>query len=89
MKAFQWEYTELDIAAVNRLLEVFSDNPTFTQAQRNILKQFPLVYHGYVSPDKKLQKYFSKASWYVPDPAYNPESIILTDKEKEWMKYWE
>ena len=89
MKAFQWEYTELDIAAVTRLLEGFSDNPTFTQAQRNILKQFPLVYHGYVFPDKKLQKYFSKASWYVPDPAYNPESIILTDKEKEWMKYWE
>ena len=89
MKAFQWEYTELDIAAVNRLLEGFSDNPTFTQAQRNILKQFPLVYHGYVFPDKKLQKYFSKANWYSPDPAYNPDSIILTDKEKEWMKYWE
>ena len=89
MKAFQWEYIQLDTAAINRLLEGFSDNITFTKAQKQILKQFPLVYHGYVFPDKKLQKYLSKASWYIPDPAYNPDSIILTDREKEWMKYWE
>lgn len=88
MNAFQWEYTELDTVAFN-YLKVLDKDSVFSKKERKILKQFPLAYHGYVFTDKKLQKYFSKASWYIPNPAYKPDPATLTDKEKEWMKYWE
>ena len=89
MKALQWEYTELYPVAFINYLTAFAKDTILSKKDKFILQNFPLAYHGYIFTDKKLQKYFSKASWYIPNPAYKPDPATMTDKEKEWMKYWE
>lgn len=89
MKALQWEYTELNPVAFINYLTAFAKDTILSKKDKFILQNFPLAYHGYIFTDKKLQKYFSKASWYIPNPAYKPNPTTMTDKEKEWMKYWE
>ena len=90
MKAFQWEYEKLN---PHYFTGYFSygggDTTSISTNEKYILQHFPLAYHGYVFDDKRLQEYFSGASWYVPNPAYKPEKEPLTDEEKAWMKFWE
>lgn len=51
-----------------------------------ILKNLPYARRGYVFKTKEIQDYFSKMSWYTPDPAYVATLSELTDEEQKWLK---
>lgn len=46
-----------------------------------ILKNLPYASRGYVFKDQKLQKYFSQFWWYMPDPAWKPDTSDFTPRE--------
>jgi len=55
--------------------------PDKSEARLRILKNLPYANRGYVFKDKKLQKYFSKFFWYMPDPAWKPDTADFTPRE--------
>jgi hypothetical protein len=48
---------------------------------RRILTNLPYANRGYVFKDKKLQKYFSKFWWYMPDPNWKSDTKDFTSRE--------
>ncbi len=54
--------------------------------ERKILRNLPFARRGYVFKNKDLKNYFEKQDWYLPNPNYNSEIELLTDKEKNWIK---
>lgn len=55
--------------------------PDKSEAHRRILKNLPYASRGYVFKDKKLQKYFSRFWWYMPDPSWQPSTDDFTPRE--------
>ena len=55
--------------------------PDKSEAHRRILKNLPYASRGYVFNDKKLQKYFSRFWWYMPDPSWQPSTDDFTPRE--------
>lgn len=55
--------------------------PDMSEARRRILKNLPYASRGYVFKDKKLQKYFSRFWWYMPDPSWQPNTDDFTPRE--------
>ena len=57
------------------------ENGDKSEAHRRILKNLPYASRGYVFKDKKLQKYFSRFWWYMPDPSWQPSTDDFTPRE--------
>lgn len=55
---------------------------------RQILRNLPFAYHGYVFKNASLQRFFEDTSWYVPNPKYKVDMNSLTKGEKEWVQFW-
>ena len=51
------------------------------QDRRRILANLPYANRGYIFKDRKLQKYFSKFWWYMPDPNWNANTKDFTQRE--------
>ena len=60
----------------------------FTRDQRQILRNVPFAYRGFVFKTKKLQDFFNSTKWYVPNPNYKVDMNELTEDEQEWVEYW-
>lgn len=63
-------------------------NEPKTDFERKLLKNLPYARRGYIFKNAELQQYFGKMSWYIPNPNYIPETELLTDLEKEWIRKW-
>ena len=50
---------------------------------KRIQRNLPYAHRGYVFKDKKLQQYFDKLWWYMPDATYKPTNKDFTPYEKE------
>ena len=55
--------------------------PGKSSEQRRILTNLPYASRGYVFKDRKLQKYFSRFWWYMPDPQWQPDTSDFTPRE--------
>lgn len=60
----------------------------FTREQRQILRNVPFAYRGFVFKTKKLQDFFNSTKWYVANPNYKVDMDELTEDEREWVEYW-
>ncbi|MBR5029058.1 MAG: YARHG domain-containing protein, partial [Bacteroidales bacterium] len=60
----------------------------FTREQRQILRNVPFAYRGFVFKTKKLQDFFNSTKWYVANPNYKVDMNELTEDEREWVEYW-
>jgi len=56
--------------------------------ERKILKNLPFARRGYIFQNPELSQFYKKMEWYIPNPAYKPETEILTDGEKKWIEKW-
>ena len=65
----------------NYLPSDFQIDTNKVQDYRRILSNLPYASRGYVFKDKKLQKYFSKFWWYMPDPSWKPDTKDFTPRE--------
>ena len=52
-----------------------------SEQQQRILRNLPYANRGLVFKDKKLQKYFSKFWWYMPDPTWQQSTSDFTPRE--------
>lgn len=50
---------------------------------KRILRNMPYAHRGYVFKDAKLQKYFNKLWWYMPDPQWKASTDDFTPSELE------
>lgn len=64
------------------------DYKDFSREQRQILRNVPFAYRGFVFKTKKLQDFFNSTKWYVANPNYKVDMNELTEDEKEWVEYW-
>jgi hypothetical protein len=64
---------------------VFIDSRVLTSddesLNKQILRNLPFARRGYIFKTKKLQEYYEKVSWYIPDPNYTPVLAKLSDQE--------
>lgn len=58
------------------------------ELERKALKNLPFARRGYIFQNAALQKYFDQIDWYIPNPNYIPDAVILTDAEKKWLEKW-
>lgn len=59
------------------------------ELSKKILKNLPFARRGYIFSNKELQQYYeTMTDWYIPNPNYSPETPLLSDIEKEWIKKW-
>jgi len=58
----------------------------FNAWEKRILRNLPYASRGYVFKDKKLQAYFNKTWWYMPDPRVQATSDDFTAREREIVK---
>jgi len=52
-----------------------------SKSDARILRNLPYASRGYVFKDKKLQDYFSKLWWYMPDPKWQTSTVDFTKRE--------
>ena len=64
------------------------DYKDFSREQRQILRNVPFAYRGFVFKTKKLQDFFNSTKWYVANPNYKVDMNELTEDEREWVEYW-
>jgi hypothetical protein len=57
-----------------------------TVEQRKILRNLPYARRGMVFKKPAIQNYYETFDWYIPNPNYVPETKLLTDQEKEWIR---
>lgn len=60
----------------------------YTHDQRQIMRNLPFAYRGFVFKTKKLQNYFNSTKWYVANPNYKVDMDELSEDEREWVEYW-
>lgn len=60
----------------------FEDKPKDTRILRNL----PYAHRGYVFKDKKLQAYFNKLWWYMPDSTWKASTDDFTPREWKWLR---
>lgn len=60
----------------------------FTSEQRQIMRNLPFAYHGYIFKTKSLQDFFKSTRWYEPDPKYEAKLEELTEEERDWVDFW-
>ena len=53
---------------------------------KRILRNLPYANRGYVFKDKKLQDYFSKLFWYMPDPQWKMSTNDFTPSELKFIQ---
>ncbi|MFN8366090.1 MAG: YARHG domain-containing protein [Candidatus Kapaibacterium sp.] len=58
------------------------------EQERRILKNLPFARRGYVFTNPDLKKYYEHIDWYMPNPAYKPNTDQLTESEKKWIAKW-
>ncbi len=54
--------------------------------EKKVLRSLPYANRGYIFEDKKLQEFFEKKWWYMPDSSYVPSTDGFTDHELELIK---
>ncbi|MFM6983307.1 MAG: YARHG domain-containing protein, partial [Chitinophagaceae bacterium] len=83
-----WEYVDTFNMKTHQLVFSIINQPKYAKDESSlkILKNLPYARRGYVFKTKELQDYFSKMSWYSPDPAYIATLSELTDEEQKWLK---
>ncbi len=83
-----WENIDTFNVKIHQLVFPVINQPVYAKDETSlkILKNLPYARRGYVFKTKELQDYFSKMSWYSPDPAYIATLSELTDEEQKWLK---
>lgn len=57
-----------------------------TEESRRILQNLPYASRGFVFKDRKLRRYFEKFWWYMPDPAWQPDTAGFTPRERKLIQ---
>ncbi len=57
-----------------------------TEERRRILQNLPYASRGFVFKDRKLRRYFEKFWWYMPDPAWQPDTADFTPRERKLIQ---
>jgi hypothetical protein len=55
---------------------------------KKILKNYPFALRGYEFTNAKIQAYFDKQKWYIPNSNYLPSLESLSEEEQEWVLEW-
>lgn len=59
-----------------------------TLENRQLLRNLPFAYRGYVFKTASLQRFFEATPWYVPDPSYVATMDSLNPNERAWVLFW-
>lgn len=83
-----WENIDTFNVKTHQLVFPVDYQPVYAKDETSlkILKNLPYARRGYVFKTKELQDYFSKMSWYSPDPSYIATLSELTDEEQKWLE---
>lgn len=65
--------------------EQFIEEPK-NELERKIMKNLPYARRGLVFKNPELIKFYEKIDWYMPDPKFIAENVVLTKLEEEWVK---
>ena len=53
--------------------------------KKKVLRSLPYANRGYIFEDKKLQEFFEKKWWYMPDPSYDDSTKDFTEYEWKYI----
>jgi len=93
-RSTSFEEPSLDLIKERYIMIGDENGPDFktleaTKEEKQILKNLPFAYRGYVFKKKPLREFFESTDWYVPNPDYKPShDTTLSDAEKDWVIYW-
>ena len=93
-RSASFEEPSLDLIKERYVMIGDENGPDFktlevTKEEKQILKNLPFAYRGYVFKKKPLWEFFESTDWYVPNPGYKPSrDTTLSDAEKEWIRFF-
>lgn len=59
-----------------------------TELQRKVLRNLPFARRGCIFKNQELNNFYRKMDWYIPNPNYVPDTTIITETERKWLKRW-
>lgn len=60
-------------------------NPDASDLEKKIMRNLPFARRGYIFKNEAIQSFYTKQSWYIPNPSYNSDTQTLHPLELEWL----